>query len=115
MAKEIKKQLTELWGKEPMRFHHFEFVTQDQVEKIINDTPRNMEKKVGSSFLKDQARGDFGSDSSSKSGKSYSKQGVEPNVWAKILRYKSSDNKRAKAIYEAVNAKYSRTVDWVSM
>ena len=110
-----KEQLTGLWGKEPIQFHHFEFVTQDQVEKIINETPRKYEKKVGSSFLKDQARGDFGSDSSSKSGKSYSKQGVEPNVWAKILRYKSSDNKTAKAIYEAVIAKYSRTMDWVSM
>ena len=114
MEKEILKQLTDLWGKKPIPFHHFEFVTQDQLEKIINDTPRKYEKKVGSSFLKDQARGDFGSDNSSKSGKSYSKQGVEPNVWAKILTYKSSDNKRAMAIYEAVNAKYSRTIDWVS-
>ena len=71
--------------------------------------------KVGSSFLEDQAKADFGSDSTSKSGKSYNKQGVEPNVWDKILRYKSSVNKRAKAIYEAVNAQYSRTIDWVSM
>ena len=74
----------------------------------------NMKTKVGSSFLKDQARGDFGSDSFSKSGKSYSKQGVEHNVWAKILRYKSSDNKRTKVIYKADNAKYSRTRDWGS-
>ena len=37
-------------------------------------------KKVGSNFLKDQAKADFGSDTSSKSGKSYNKQGVEPNV-----------------------------------
>ena len=74
-----------------------------------------MKTKVGSSFLKDQAKADFGSDSSSKSGKSCNKQGVEPNVWAKILRYKSSDNKRAKAISEAVNAKYSNTIDWVSL
>ena len=86
MAQEIKKQLSDLWGKEPIQFHHFEFVTQDKLEKILNDIPRKYEKKVGSSFLKDQARGDFGSDSSSKSGKSYSKQGVEPNMWAKILR-----------------------------
>ena len=74
--------------------------------------PRNMRKKVGSSLLQDQSKADFGSDSSSKS---YKKQGVEPNVWAKILRYKSSDNKRAKAIYEAVNTKYSRVIDWVSI
>ena len=63
-------------GQEPIQFHHFEFVTQDQLEKFLNDTPRKYEKKVGSSFLKDKARGDIGSDSSSKSGKSYSKQGV---------------------------------------
>ena len=62
----------------------------------------NMKKSREQFPSKDQARGDFGSDSSSKSGKSYSKQGVEPNMWAKILRYKSSDNKKAKAIYEAV-------------
>ena len=74
--------------------------------------PRNMRNKVGSSFLKEQSKADFGSDSSSKS---YKKQDVEPNVWAKILRYKSSDNKRAKAIYEAVNTKYSRVIDWVSI
>ena len=76
---------------------------------------KNRKKKVGSSFLKDQTKADFGSCSSYKSSKSYNKQGVEPNVWAKILRYKSSENKRAKAIYEAVNANYSRTIDWVSM
>ena len=115
MAKDIKKQLSDLWGKEPIQLHHFEFITEDQINKIINDIPKKYEKKVGSSFLKDQAKVDFGSDSSSKSSKSYNKQGVEPNVWAKILRYKSSENKRAKAIYEAVNAKYSRIIDWVSM
>ena len=76
--------------------------------------PKNM-KKVGSSFLKDQAKAVFGSDSSSKRSKSCNKQGVEPNVWAKILRYKSSENKGAKAICEALNAKYSRTIDWVSI
>ena len=43
-----------------------------------------MKKKVGSSFLKDQAKADFGSDRSSKSSKSYNKQGVDPDVWAKI-------------------------------
>ena len=115
MAKDIKKQLSDLWGKEPIQFHYFEFITEDQINKIINDIPKKYEKKVGSSFLKDQAKADFGSDSSSKSSKSYKKQDVEPNVWAKILRYKSSENKRAKAIYEAVNAKYSRIIDWASM
>ena len=45
MAKEIKKQLTDLWGKEPIQFHHFEFVTQDLLEKIITDTPRKYFKK----------------------------------------------------------------------
>ena len=45
MPKEIKKQLTDLWAKERIQFHHFEFVTQDQIDKIINDTPRKYEKK----------------------------------------------------------------------
>ena len=49
MAKEIFKKLTDLWAKEPIQLHHFEFVTQDQIDKIINDTPRKYEKKVGSS------------------------------------------------------------------
>ena len=68
---------------------------QDQIDKILNDIPKKYEKKVWSSFLNDQAKADFGSDSSSKSAKSYyNKQGVEPNIWAKILRYKSSDGQR---------------------
>ena len=112
MAKDIKKELSQLWHKEPIQFYDFEFVTEEQINKIINDIPKKYEKKVGSSFLKEQSKADFGSDSSSKS---YKKQGVEPNVWGKILRYKSSDNKRAKAIYEAVNTKYSRVIDWVSI
>ena len=112
MAKVIKKELSDLWGKEPIQFHHFKFITEEQINKIINGIPKKYEKNVGSSFLKEQAKADFGSDSSSKS---YKKQGVEPKVWAKILRYKSSDNKRAKAIYEAVNTKYSRVIDWVSI
>ena len=53
MEKENKKQLSDLWGKQHIQFHHFEFVTQDQPEKIINDTPRKYKKKqVGSSFLR---------------------------------------------------------------
>ena len=84
MAKDIKKELSQLWHKEPIQFHHFEFVTEEQINKIINDIPKKYEKKVGSSFLKEQSKADFGSDSSSKS---YKIQGVEPNVWAKILRY----------------------------
>ena len=42
MATEIKKQLTDIWGKEPIEFHHFEFVTQDQIDKIIHDTPKKI-------------------------------------------------------------------------
>ena len=72
MAQEIKKQLSDLWGKEPVQFHHFEFVTQDQLEKILNDTPRKYEKVL-------KSREQF-----------------------------------PKAIYEAVNVKYSRTIDWIS-
>ena len=45
MATEIKKQLTDLWGKEPIQFHHFEFVTQDQIDKILNAIPKKYEKK----------------------------------------------------------------------
>ena len=40
MAKEIKKQLSELWGTDPIQFHYFEFVTEDQINKIINDKPK---------------------------------------------------------------------------
>ena len=51
MAKDIKKELSQLWRKEPIQFHHFEFVTEEQINKIINDIPKKYEKKVGSSFL----------------------------------------------------------------
>ena len=47
MAKEIKKQLSDLWGKAPKQLHHFEFVTEDQINKIINDTPKKYQKKEG--------------------------------------------------------------------
>ena len=33
-----------------MQLHHFEFVTQDQLEKIINDTPRKYENKSRKQF-----------------------------------------------------------------
>ena len=72
MAKDIKKSSVSM---EPIQFHHFEFVTEEQINKIIHDIPKKYEKKVGSSFLKEQSKADFGSDSSSKS---YKKQGVEP-------------------------------------
>ena len=52
MAKDIKKELSQLWRKEPIQFHHFEFFTEEQINKIINDIPKKYEKKVGSSFLK---------------------------------------------------------------
>ena len=42
MATEIKKQLTDIWGKE--EFHHFEFVNQDQIDKITHDMPKKYEK-----------------------------------------------------------------------
>ena len=45
MAKDIKKELSQLWCKEPIQFHQFEFVTEEQINKIINDIPRNMRKK----------------------------------------------------------------------
>ena len=45
MATEILKQLTDLWGKEPIQFSHFEFVAQDQIDKILNDIPKKYEKK----------------------------------------------------------------------
>ena len=108
MATEIKKQLTDLWGKEPIQFHHFEFVTQDQIDKVLNDIPKKYEK------IRIKLKQTLAVIVLPKVERAIT-NGVEPNVWAKILRYKSSDNKRAKAIYEAVNVKYSRTKDWVSM
>ena len=109
MEKEIKQQLNDLWGKKPIQSIILNFLLKTKLIKLSMTHPKNI-LKVWSSFLKDQAKAYFGSDSSSKSSKSYNKQGVEPNVWAKILRYKSSENRTAKAIYEAVNAKYSRTI-----
>ena len=49
MATEIKKT-TDIWGKEPIEFHHFKFVTQDQIDKIIHDTPKNYENKSRKQF-----------------------------------------------------------------
>ena len=46
MAEEIKKQLTTMWEKGGIEFNHFEFVTQQQCDKIIQDTPKKYEKKL---------------------------------------------------------------------
>ena len=45
MAEEIKKQLATTWEKGGIEFNHFEFVTQQQCDKIIQDTPKKYEKK----------------------------------------------------------------------
>ena len=50
MAKDIKKEFSDLWGKEPIQFHHFEFITKEQINKIINDIPKKYEKKSREQF-----------------------------------------------------------------
>ena len=113
MAEEIKKQLTTMWEKVGIKFNHFEFVTQQQCDKIIQDTPKKYEKKIAAStFLREQ---NSSNSSTVESTKNYKKQGVEANCWAKILHYKSSQNKKAKAIYDLINTKYNRTIDWVRL
>ena len=52
MAKDIRKELSQLWHNEPIQFHHFEFVTEEQINKIINDIPKKYEEKVGICHLK---------------------------------------------------------------
>ena len=98
-------------GKGGIEFNHFEFVTQQQCDKIIQGTPKKYEKKLtASTFLREQ----HSSDSSTvESTKNYTKQEVEANCWTKILHYKSSQNKKAKAIYDIINTRYNRTIDWV--
>ena len=46
MTEEIKKQLTTMWEKGGIEFNHFEFVTQQQCDKIIQIHPRNTRKKL---------------------------------------------------------------------
>ena len=46
MAEEIKKQLTTMWVKRGIEFNHFEFVSQQQCDKIIQDTPKKYGKKL---------------------------------------------------------------------
>ena len=114
MAEEIKKQLTAMWEKGGgIEFNRFEFVTQQQCEKIIQDTPKKYEKKnTSSAFLREQNSSDS---STVESTKNYTKQKVEESCWAKILHYKSSQNKKAKAIYELINTRYNRTIEWVRL
>ena len=85
MAEEIKKQLTTMWGKGGgIEFNHFEFVPQQQCDKLIQETPRKCEKKItASTFLREQNSSDS---STVESTKNYTKQGVEANYWAKILQ-----------------------------
>ena len=45
MEEEFKKGLTTLWERGGVKFNHFEFVTQEQCNKIIEDTPKKYEKK----------------------------------------------------------------------
>ena len=112
MEEEFKKELTTLWERGGVKFNHFEHVTQEQCNKIIEETPKKYEKKItGSTFLQDQASTD--SADTVDTTKNYTKQGVKQNCWAKILRYKSSQNKKASAIYDLVSARYNRTIDWV--
>ena len=45
MEEEFKKELTTLWERGGAKFNHFEFVTQEQCNKLIEDTPKKYEKK----------------------------------------------------------------------
>ena len=113
MAEEIKKQLTTMWEKGGIEFNNFEFVTWQQCDKIMQNTPKKYEKKIAAStFLMEQNSSDS---STVESTKNYTKQGVEANCWAKILHYKSSQNKKAKAIYDLINTRYNRAIDWVRL
>ena len=113
MAEEIKKQLTTMWVKGGIEFNHFEFVTQQQCDRIIQDTPKKYEEKItASTFLREQNSSDS---STVESTKNYTNQGVQANCWAKILHYKSSQKKKAKAIYDLINTRYNRTRDWVRL
>ena len=44
MEEEFKKALTNLWERGGVKFNHFEFVTQEQCNKIIEETPKKYEK-----------------------------------------------------------------------
>ena len=44
MEEEFKKELTTLWERGGVKFNHFEFVTQEQCNKIIEETPKKYEK-----------------------------------------------------------------------
>ena len=100
-------------GKGGIEFNHFEFVTQQQWDKIIQDTSKKHEEKNAvNTFLREQNSSDS---SIVESTKNYTKQGVEANCWAKIIHYKSSQNKKAKAIYDLINTRYNRTIDWVRL
>ena len=46
MEEEFKKELTTLWERGGVKFNHFEFVTQEQCNKIIEETPKKYEKKL---------------------------------------------------------------------
>ena len=114
MAEEIKKQLTTMWENGGgVEFNHFEFVTQQQCDKIIQDTPKKYKKKIrASTFLREQNSSDS---STLESTQNYKMQGVEANCWVTILHYKSSQNKKANAIYDLINTRYNRTIDWVRL
>ena len=60
MAEEINKQLATLWEKGGIEFSHFEFVTQQQCDKKIHDTPKKYEEKItASTFLREQHSSDI--------------------------------------------------------
>ena len=46
MEEEFKKELTTLWERGGVKFNHFEFVIQEQCNKIIEETPKKYEKKT---------------------------------------------------------------------
>ena len=46
MEEEFMKELTTLWERGSVKFIHFEFVTQEQCNKITEETPKKYEKKL---------------------------------------------------------------------
>ena len=106
MVKEISKNPTTLWKKEPITFSKFHTLSYGECLQLVLTIPEKF--RTVSQFLEEENA------SKELVPKTTSARNVEESEMAQILYLKSGDNDKADLIYNEININQGRTIEFVS-
>ena len=52
MASLVKDGLEKLWKESPLKFDNFKYVPQDKVDSLIQNSPRILQRRLGTQMMK---------------------------------------------------------------